>query len=177
MVGVAPTGFRPPGDVTEETVDLLLETGHRWSSITRGDDRPLFLPGGADGNRDAIVDIPRSWDLDDASRFLFNYDPPFPKGQGRIASYRAVAEDWITEFDAIVEFGRCFVLTLDPQSIGTAGRIGLLEEVLDHIAERPDVWVTTGDGIDAWWRSAVAEEEWPPEGIRRRERERLASPI
>ena len=177
VVGVAPTGFRPPGDVTEETVDLLLETGHRWSSITRGDDRPLFLPGGADGSRDAIVDIPRSWDLDDASRFLFNYDPPFPKGQGRIAPYRAVAEDWMTEFDAIVEFGRCFVLTLDPQSIGTAGRIGLLEEVLDHVAERPDVWVTTGDGIDAWWRSAVAEEEWPPEGIRRRERERLASPI
>ena len=83
----------------------------------------------------------------------------------------------MTEFDAIVEFGRCFVLTLDPQSIGTAGRIGLLEEVLDHIAARPDVWVTTGDGIDAWWRSAVVEEEWPPEGIRRRERERLASPI
>jgi peptidoglycan/xylan/chitin deacetylase (PgdA/CDA1 family) len=177
VLGTAPTGFRPPGDVTEQTIELLLETGYRWSSITRGDDRPLFLSGADGRGRDAIVDIPRSWDLDDASRFLFNYGPPYPRGQGRIAPYGAVLEDWISEFDAVVEFGRCFVLTLEPQSIGSAGRVGLLEELLDHITARTDIWITTGEGMDEWWRSTAAGAEWPPEGIRRRERRRLPSTI
>ena len=177
FLGTAPTGFRPPGDVTDETVELLLETGYRWSSISRGDDRPIFLSGSDVRDQDAIVDIPRSWDLDDTSRFLFNYGPAYPRGQSRIAPYSAVLHDWTTELDAIAELGRCYVLTLDPQSIGSAGRIAILEELLDHITARTDIWVTTGDAMEQWWRSTAAMAQWPPENIRRRERERLASPI
>jgi peptidoglycan/xylan/chitin deacetylase (PgdA/CDA1 family) len=177
LVSAAPTGFRPPGDISDRTIMLLSETGYRWSSVTRGDDLPVFLFGSDRRDGDSIVDIPRSWDLDDASRFLFNYEPPYPAGQGRIAPYEAVLEDWKAEFDAVADLGRCYVLSLEPQSIGTPGRIGLLEELLAHIASRTDVWIATGDEMNDWWRGTAALAEWPPEEIRRRERERLASPM
>jgi peptidoglycan/xylan/chitin deacetylase (PgdA/CDA1 family) len=175
LTGRDPEGFRPPGDVSEHTVDVLLETGYRWASITRGDDLPLLLFGSGGRNAGGIVDIPRSWDLDDASRFLFNYEPAYPAGQGRIAPYAAVLEDWKTEFDASVQIGGCYVLSLEPQSIGTVGRVALLEELLAYITARSDVWVATGDEVARWW-SASGPQEWPPEDIRRRERERLVSP-
>ena len=38
-------------------------------------------------------------------------------------------------------------LALHPFIIGTPGRIGLLEEVLEHIADHADVWLTTGSEI------------------------------
>ena len=172
VTGRPPKGFRSPGDVTEQTIDVLLGLGYEWSSITRGDDWPIYLAGTATGSK-ALVDVPRSWDLDDTSRFLFNYGPPFPKGQGRISAYEAVLGDWTAEFDAIYENRGCYVLTLDPQGIGTPGRISLLERLLQHIKAHDDVWLATGDEMNHWWRNTAPSECWTPEVIRRREQHRL----
>jgi peptidoglycan/xylan/chitin deacetylase (PgdA/CDA1 family) len=167
--GTVPAGFRPPGDIRDETITLLLEAGYRWSSITRGDDRPLLLGTGRPGGS-TLVDIPRSWDLDDAGRFLFNYGPAFPPGQCRISPYGSVLADWIAEFDATRELGLCYVLSLEPQAIGTPGRIDLLEELLAHITSCPDVWLATGDAVEAFWRGHGEPAEPGPEEIRRRAR-------
>jgi peptidoglycan/xylan/chitin deacetylase (PgdA/CDA1 family) len=152
ITGALPTGFRPFGEITEETAAVLAELGFAWSSCTRGDDRPLFLESASGAT--AVVDIPQHWELYDAPYFLFNYGPPFPAGQTRIASYARVLEDWKLEFDAYRAEGLCFVLTLDPQAIGTPGRIALLEELLAHITAHDDVWFATGADVGEFWRGA-----------------------
>ena len=52
--------------------------------------------------------------------------------------------NWKDEFDGCREYGLCYVLQLDPAAIGAPGRIGLLEELLDHMRQTEDVWFATG---------------------------------
>lgn len=151
VTGHRPEGFRAPwGEITLETPGLLAELGFRWSSTTRGDDRPHFLDGPARG----VVEIPTRPELDDFPYFMFNYAPPYPAGQGRIASYSQVLGIWQTEFDAYYERGLCFVLTLHPETIGTPGRIRLLEQFVEHVQSRPRVWIATCGEVAEWWRRA-----------------------
>ena len=72
--------------------------------------------------------------------FAFNLAPPVPVGQSRIASYREVLANWKQDFDAFHRFGLCFVLRLHPEITGTAGRIGILRDLLAAMRERGDVW-------------------------------------
>ncbi|MEV0623916.1 polysaccharide deacetylase [Nonomuraea sp. NPDC050404] len=168
VIGRRPTGFRPLSrEVTNDTAGVLDELGYTWTSMARGDDRPYYLHTPA--RRTDVVEIPASWELDDFSRFMFNYGPPFPKANSRIAGYAQVLEDWRLEFDAYHHYGLCAVLTVDPSSIGKPGRIGLLEELLAHMREPGDVWFATGAEVAAWWRSrAAANDPGDPETSRLR---------
>lgn len=152
VTGTRPVGYRTPaGDMTSDTPELLLELGFTWSSSTRGDDRPYLVEMG--GEPTTLVEIAAHWELDDFPYFMFNYFPPFPVGQGRIASYSSALDIWKTEFDAYYDLGLCFVMMFHPQTIGTPGRIALLEEFIDHIRSRGDVWFATGAQVADWWRS------------------------
>lgn len=152
VVGRRPTGFRTFDDMTSATIAVLGELGFRWTSCTRGDDRPFFLET-RDGPT-AVVDVPFHWECQDVPHFLFNYQPAYPPGQCRISSYARVLEDWTAEFDAYRAAGLCFVLTVDPQAIGRPGRIGLLDRLLAHMRAAGDVWFATGAELGDFWRGA-----------------------
>jgi len=158
LVGVRPVGFRTPaGDMTADTPRLLEELGFTWSSSTRGDDRPSFML--VDGRSSRMVEIPTHWELDDFSAFMFNREPAFPLGQGRIASYASVFDTWVQEFDAYYDLGLCFTPMFHPQTIGTPGRIALLDELIAHAQSRSDVWFATGSEVADWWRASGPENE------------------
>jgi len=151
IAGVRPVGFRTPaGDMTKDTVPLLLEMGFKYSSSMRGDDRPYFSE--VDGQATPLVEIPAHWELDDFPYFAFNYYPPFPAGQGRIANYNQVLSIWKEEFDGYYRHGLCFVIMFHPQTIGTPGRIFLLEQLLSHMTSKPGVWFCTGSELADYWR-------------------------
>ena len=165
VTGEQPAGFRPDGEIGAHTADVLAELGFSWTSMLRGDDRPVFLEGASGPTQ--LVDIPQQWELRDAPYFLFNYAPAYPPGQCRIASYERVFADWKLEFDAYHREGLCYVLTLDPQAIGTPGRIGLLRELLAYI-DGHDVWWATGSEMAAHWRThGPANGEDTSEAVRR----------
>jgi peptidoglycan/xylan/chitin deacetylase (PgdA/CDA1 family) len=152
------SGYRTPaGDMTSDTIELLLELDFKWSSSTRGDDRPYFIE--RDGQPTSMVEIPAHWELDDFPYFMYSDDPPFPAGQGRISSYSSVADAWKAEFDAYYDEGLCFTVMFHPQTIGTPGRIGILDELLTHIKSRPDAWITTGSEVADWWRARDAAND------------------
>jgi len=151
ICGVRPVGYRTPaGDLTKDTVPLLLELGFQYSSSMRGDDRPYFAL--ADEKPTELVEIPAHWELDDFPYFAFNYFPPFPAGQGRIANYNQVLGIWKDEFDGYYEYGLNYVIMFHPQTIGTPGRIALLEQLLEHIKSKGNVWFCTGSEMAAFWR-------------------------
>jgi peptidoglycan/xylan/chitin deacetylase (PgdA/CDA1 family) len=166
LTGQRPIGFRGFGDIGDRTLEILTEEGFTWCSSFRDDDRPVRLDVGGDPG---IIDLPSHWELTDLPFFGFNYGPPFPAGQNRIASYSRVLQDWKDEFDAYCKYGLCYVLTLDPQSIGKPGRIGVLRELLAHIRSRDDVWVATGAEVAQFWRvSGDPAQSDAAELIRRR---------
>jgi peptidoglycan/xylan/chitin deacetylase (PgdA/CDA1 family) len=148
--GVTPVGFRAPeGELTLETLNIAKELGIKYSSSLSNDDRPYKLK--LNDNNDTILEIPIHWALFDLPYFAFNYRPAFPKGQGRIANYSQVLKNWIEEYNGYYEQGLCYVLQLDPQTIGTPGRIPLVEELLEYINKLGHVWFATGSDIVNYW--------------------------
>jgi peptidoglycan/xylan/chitin deacetylase (PgdA/CDA1 family) len=151
VCGVRPKGYRTPaGDKTAATDKLLQELGFTYSSSMRGDDRPYFIE--IDGEATDLVEMPAHWELDDFPYFAFNYFPPFPAGQGRIAGYDDVLGIWQDEFDGYYKYGLNYMIMFHPQTIGTPGRIGLLEELLAYVTRKPDVWFCTGSELADFWR-------------------------
>lgn len=156
-LGIRPAGFRAGrGSYARGLPAALAGAGFTWSSSWHGDDLPHFHAGEAC----TLVELSRHHELDDFPYFVFNLDPPIPKGSPRIASTREVLRNWILEFDAYRAEGLCFVLTVHPEIIATAGRIGLLQEFMDHVTSHEDVWIATGGDVAAWW--SARNEPNPP---------------
>lgn len=151
ICGVRPVGFRAPeGDITTDTHYLIEEIGMKYSSSMRGDDRPYFIS--LDGRQTDVIEIPRHYESEDFPYFAFNFKPAFPVGQGRIANYSQVLSIWEDEFIGHYKYGLNYVITLHPQSIGTPGRIALLEKLLFYINRFGNVWFCTGSEMADFWR-------------------------
>lgn len=144
------TGFRlPAGNWPHRFDQPLLAAGYSWSASLNGDDIPY-------SHASSLVEVPVHIELEDRPYFQFNFTPAFPKGQGRIPSYEAVLGNWLAEFDAYRKYGLCYVLQLRPEWTGTPGRIFLVKELLRHIRQFDDVWLTTGAAVADWHRQRGA---------------------
>lgn len=147
ILGDYPKGFRAPeGELTKETLELVKENGFTYSSNLSNDDCP-YIHKLFNGN---LVEIPIHWALFDFPYFAFNYRPAFPKGQGRISNYTQVLNNWKNEYIGYHKEGLCYVLQLDPQTIGTPGRIGILEELFEFILSKDTPWFATGSEIEKY---------------------------
>lgn len=137
VAGLRPEGFRAPeGELTAETLKLAAAMGFIYSSSLYADDRPYRHGPEAGG----LFEIPMNWNLHDFPYFAFNYGPAFPIGQGRVSSYQRVLENYLEEFNAYRHYGLCYVAQFTPQTIGSPGKILILEKVLEGIRRSGDVW-------------------------------------
>ncbi len=142
-LGKHPAGYRAPWfEINPGTVELLGCHGFQYNASLMGDDVPFLHPNG-------LVEIPGQWLLEDWEQFAFNADP----------AWGVIPEDcdkvfrlWWREFEAMRDYGCCFVLTLHPWLSGRPSRIQLLERLLTGILQCGDVWMATGSEIAAWVR-------------------------
>ncbi|MDO4555157.1 MAG: polysaccharide deacetylase family protein [Lachnospiraceae bacterium] len=135
LSGKKPLGFRAPeGEVTKEAFEAAVSHGYGYSSSLYDNDMPYWhkdLKG-------SLLEIPMNWNLHDFPYFAFNYGPAFPSGQGRVSSYQRVTENYIEEFDAYLHYGLTYVPQFTPQSIGSPGKIQILEKILAHVDQYRD---------------------------------------
>jgi hypothetical protein len=75
------------------------------------------------GEETPLVEVPVSWELDDAPHFMFTFSPVYYRG---MASSSKVYEMWSTEFDGAYESEGAFILTMHPQIIGRYHRTKML---------------------------------------------------
>lgn len=128
VTGTRPVGFRAPeGEVTEAAFLASEEFGYVYSSSLYDNDMPY--------KRGKLIEIPMNWNIHDFPYFAFNYGPAFPIGQSRVSSYKRVEENYIEEMDAYLHYGITYVPQFTPQSIGSPGKIQILEHVLEHFDE------------------------------------------
>lgn len=140
LSGEKPLGFRAPeGELTLETLRLARQCGFLYSSSLYGDDRPYRV----DLGEASLMEIPMHWELHDFPYFAFNYGPAFPIGQGRVASYSQVTKTYQREFDGYYQYGLAYVAQFTPQTIGSPGKIKILEEVLEYITKAENIWIGT----------------------------------
>jgi peptidoglycan/xylan/chitin deacetylase (PgdA/CDA1 family) len=136
LTGEAPVGFRAPmWELNWHSPNLLAERGFLYDTSLMDADHPYELAIAGGGQ---LVEIPVQWALDDWEQYC--YIPGF-SGSGLIESPRKAAEIWRLEFDGLRAVGGCFVLTNHPFLSGRPSRAAALEELVEHVASCPDVWV------------------------------------
>jgi peptidoglycan/xylan/chitin deacetylase (PgdA/CDA1 family) len=138
LSGVRPVGIRTPSwDFSDHTLAIIEQLGLIYDSSLMADDEPYELV--ADGRSTGIVEIPVEWIRDDAPYLMM-------ERYGALRPYTAprdLLDIWRDEFDAAHAEGGLFQLTLHPHIIGHRSRLGVLRELLAHIASRSDVWFAT----------------------------------
>ena len=148
--GATPLGNRsPPFALGPHTADLLEEFGFEYDSSLFGHDEPYRprVPTVGGGLRD-FVELPVSWELDDAPYFLFNF---FPHMSG-MATPAQVLEIWKAEFEGSYRAGGCFLLVVHPFCIGRYPRIAMLDELITWIKGFPNVWFGNHLEVAREWR-------------------------
>lgn len=133
ITGLDVEGYRSPAwELSQHSLRLLKERGFVYDSSLMGDDLPYWVDAG-DGS---LVEIPVHWSLDDAPYWSFN---PAVDNRMLQASPGMVFDAWSAAFDELYDRGRAFVLTCHPWVIGRAGRLAMLQRLVERIRERRGV--------------------------------------
>ncbi len=144
LTGRRPAGYRAPWFETNPwTAALLGRHALDYCASEMGDDVPYTHPNG-------LVEIPGQWLLEDWEQFAFNADPAW----GFIPENCAKVYDlWWREFEAMHDFGSCFVLTLHPWLSGRPSRVRLLEDIITGMQAKGGVWFARGHEIAGYVRT------------------------
>jgi peptidoglycan/xylan/chitin deacetylase (PgdA/CDA1 family) len=166
--GIRPAGYRSPSwELSERSVDLLLEYGFTYDSSCMAQDfYPYFLRRDDSwtldepfvfGSDTTLLELPVTWGLDDFPPF----EPIWPHSTG-LAAPSAVAEIWRGDFDWAYQ--NCpngiFTLTMHPQVIGRGHRISMLEQLAGYFSDHDGVrFDTLGGYAERWLASTTAGVE------------------
>lgn len=151
ITGEKPKGFRlPEGNMTPETLSIIKDAGFEYDCSMVDDDVPYSTV--FEGIESEMVEIPMRWEMQDFPYFAFNFFPPMPLGECRIAAYSEAMDNWLTELEGYRRLGGCYVIKFDPQTIGTPARISMFDEVLDAMLKH-NMWIATGKEISDYYKS------------------------
>lgn len=146
FTGVKPVGYRSPaGGYSAHTLQFLTDYGFLYDSSLVGKDEPYYLA--VEGREKKLLELPFSWELDDAPHFLFSF-VPYHTG---MAAPSKVLEIWRDEFDWCYREGGYYNLVCHPQIIGRRHRMKMLEDLIRHIRGHADVWFATHREIAEYW--------------------------
>lgn len=155
--GYRPVGYRAPlWEINPWTPELLKKYGFYFDSSLMGDDVPYTINA---GKGEKLLELPISWLLDDWEQFAFSAEPQMGFN---IEEPDKVFRLWKSEFEGLYKEGGCFILTMHPQIIGRSSRMSMLEQLIDYIKTKPDVWFTTLNEIEEKWRSGELNVEHIP---------------
>jgi peptidoglycan/xylan/chitin deacetylase (PgdA/CDA1 family) len=161
VTGRRPVGYRSPiWDTSDNTAALLLEHGFRYMANGMAEDYKPYRVRIGDvpslterfhyGREIDLLEIPSAWHLSDMIQLEIVYEFPH-----RVAvSPSEVERIWFAEFDYMYERvgGGVLTYTFHPEGIGRGHRIVILERLLDHIAQKGDVWMPTMRSVAENWR-------------------------
>lgn len=152
LTGEHPTGYRSPSwDFSEHTVELLADLGFEWSSnLMSREFQPFELTRDGDavdepydaGEPVGITEVPVSWQRDDYPALAFS-------GNRGFTDETAVFDHWFRQFAWMADHepDGVFVFTMHPQVMGRSGRLTLLTDLLDRMADRGASFERVGDVV------------------------------
>jgi peptidoglycan/xylan/chitin deacetylase (PgdA/CDA1 family) len=142
--GTRPSGYRAPWfELNPWTPELLQRHGIAYCASAMGDDVPYRHDCG-------LIEIPGQWMLEDWKQFAFNADPAWGAPPQPCAK---VFDLWWEEFEAMHQYGCCFVLTLHPWLSGRPSRVQLLERLIRAIQTKGNVWFARASEVAAWYEA------------------------
>ena len=145
FTGKAPRGWESPGlTETAGTIDLLAEEGIEYVADWVLDDQPCTIQT----RSGPIMSIPYTLETNDITVFALQNHSSDEFLKRCIDQF----ERLYLESETIT---RIMAISLHPYISGVPHRIGYLEKLYDHILDKPDVFICTGEQILDWYRSEV----------------------
>ena len=156
LTGRNARGYRSPSwDLSEHTIDLLLQHGFQYNSSLMGADYLPYRARRGDvaklgepfhfGEPTSLIEMPISWSLDDYPHFEFVRTPTSILPGLQPAS--AVMDSWFDEFlymQKTVDWG-VLTYTMHPFVIGRGYRMLALEGLVDRLGNEGAVFMTMED--------------------------------
>lgn len=172
LTGKYPAGYRSPSwDISDRTIDLLIEHGFTYDSSLMGNDyTPYFVRRGDVIAKDApptfgqhtdIVEMPVAWSLDDFPHFEFLRTPQ--QLMPGLMNARLVLENWIGDFDYMartLDWGIA-TYTFHPYVIGRGHRMLALEALIEHLVKNGAVFMTLEQAVEEFRRKVARGEITP----------------
>jgi len=156
-VGRRPRGYRSPlNEFSKNTLPILLQGGIAYDSSLMGDDVPYVLRNCHDDS--TVLEIPQCITNDDYPYFMHNWDLDYTMP---MISPRQAMEIYLAEFDAAWEAGGYWMSIWHPM-LWRPSRILMLQQLIEHMLEKGNVWFATMGEINDHCRAAIADGHWIP---------------
>lgn len=151
ITGIRPVGIRTPSwDFSDSTLRISAEMGLLYDSSLMADVDCYDLL--LDGQSCGMTELPVEWIRDDAAYLVMDR---WGGLRPQIAP-ADILEIFRREFDAALDEGGIFQLTMHPDIIGHRSRLWILEELVSHIRTSGPVWFATHQAVVRHARSHCA---------------------
>jgi peptidoglycan/xylan/chitin deacetylase (PgdA/CDA1 family) len=147
-VGRPPVGWHTRSVRTAHTRTLLREHGFLYDSDAYNDDTPYFV--NVDGAPHLV--LPYAFDTNDMQ---FQHTHRFDTAAS-FATYVNDAYDWLHREGQ--HFPRMLSVGLHLRMIGRPARMGALEAIFRHIAQRGGAWLATREQIARHWIASTSQD-------------------
>lgn len=145
VLGVKPVGYRAPyGENTWEGLTMLRDKGIVYSSSFRDDLRPYRhrLPDSSPGP----VELPVNFNFDD-----FGFGITHRYMPRTLMTREHVMSIWRDELEQTRSWGGLVATAMHPQVSGRPKGFRIMTEFLDYAMQCPDLWITTGRELSAYF--------------------------
>jgi peptidoglycan/xylan/chitin deacetylase (PgdA/CDA1 family) len=134
------------------TRELLVEEGFIYDSDSYADDLPYFTTV----NGQSHLVVPYTLVYNDA-RFVLS------QGFGDVGAFVDLVDRALDDLrrEAAAGYPKMISIGLHPRLIGVPGRVSAIREMIEHMLERGDCWITTREAIANWWLDH--HTDWPAE--------------
>ncbi|MEM7122592.1 MAG: polysaccharide deacetylase [Pseudomonadota bacterium] len=154
--GSKPRGFRAPSyAMSRRTLGFLQDHGMVYDASLMGDDIPYVV----ENERGSLVELPSHWPLDDWTQYVTF--PDFGVRQPIKAPSEAYKVH-VEEFDAAWEHGAFWCAVWHPFVSGRLARAMAIEQLIEHMLEKGDVWFARMDEIADYVSGLIAAGTWTP---------------
>lgn len=156
MTGKRPRGWRGPlYNASKHSPDLLVEEGFLYDATLMGDDSPYVLKTA----KGSIIELPSHWAMDDWPHFTHSIDMHYMMP---IKSPDEAMNVYMSEFEAMYEYGGLWVTVWHPFVSGRLARCHRVKQMIGYILGKGDVWLTTMENIAVHVQKCIDDGSWTP---------------
>ena len=156
MTGQRPRGWRGPlYNASKYSVDLLIEEGLIYDATLMGDDVPYVLKT-AQGS---VIELPSHWAMDDWPHYTHSMDFNYMM---TIKSPDEAMNVFMSEFEAMYDFGGLWVTVWHPFVSGRLARCRRVQQMIEYMQGKGGVWFATMEEIAKHVQACIDDGSWTP---------------
>ena len=156
MTGQRPRGWRGPlYNASKYSPDLLIEEGFIYDATLMGDDVPYILKT-AQGS---VMELPSHWAMDDWPHYTHSVDMNYMM---TIKSPDEAMNVFMSEFEAMYDFGGLWVTVWHPFVSGRLARCRRVLQMIEYMQNKGGVWFATMEEIALHVQACIDDGSWTP---------------